>query len=167
MPSGFRAHLTRFRGLVFRDAPPRLADETRWYTEHTALLISTLKWAMLGAAAGICVGLGTRVFLWALARSADWAKLLAPGRLPVFIFLPLALPLCVWIIRTFASDARFRYYQAGDDTSRTTAPALSDIRGLEMDLTTEGQRKPAGTTSYTQNKMVTSVFFKNVRAYGW
>jgi H+/Cl- antiporter ClcA len=96
----------RFRGLVFRDAPPRLADETRWYTEHTALLISTVKWAMLGAAAGICVGLGTRVFLWALARSADWAKLLAPGRLQVFIFLPLALPLCVWIIRTFAADAK-------------------------------------------------------------
>jgi prepilin-type N-terminal cleavage/methylation domain-containing protein len=71
------------------------------------------------------------------------------------------------LMAPFASDARFRYYQATDDTSRTTAPALSDIRGIEMDLTTEGQRKPAGTTSYAQNKMVTSVFFKNVRAYGW
>lgn len=69
------------------------------------------------------------------------------------------------LMAPFATTARFRYYQAGDDTSRTTAPALSDIRGLEMDLTTEGQRRPAGTTSYAQNKMVTSVFFKNVRAY--
>lgn len=96
----------RLRGLVFRDESPRLADETRWYTEHTALLISTLKWAMLGALAGLCVGLGTRVFLWALVRSADWARALTPGALPVFIWLPVALPLCVWIIRTFASDAR-------------------------------------------------------------
>ena len=58
---------SRHRPLVM----PHLADETRWYTEHTALLISTLKWAFLGAAAGLCVGLGTRVFLWALGRSAD------------------------------------------------------------------------------------------------
>jgi chloride channel protein, CIC family len=96
----------RLRSMVFRDDAPRLADETRWYTEHTALLISTLKWAMLGAVAGVCVGLGTRVFLWTLARSADWARALTPGRLPVFVFLPVALPLCVWIIRTFAADAR-------------------------------------------------------------
>src|SRR5262245_54068454 len=106
MRFGLRARLTRLRGIVFRDEAPRLADETRWYTEHTALLISTLKWAMLGAVAGVCVGLGTRVFLWALARSADWARALTPARVPVFIFLPVALPLCVWIIRTFAADAR-------------------------------------------------------------
>src|SRR5499427_7246868 len=106
MFSGFRARLLRLRGMVFRDEAPRLADETRWYTEHTALLISTLKWAMLGAVAGVCVGLGTRVFLWTLARSADWARALTPARMPVFIFLPVALPLCVWIIRTFAADAR-------------------------------------------------------------
>src|SRR5262245_30883727 len=106
MSSGLRARLMRLRGMVFRDEAPRLADETRWYTEHTALLISTLKWAMLGAIAGVCVGLGTRVFLWALARSTDWARVLTPSRVPVFVFLPVALPLCVWIIRTFAADAR-------------------------------------------------------------
>jgi hypothetical protein len=69
------------------------------------------------------------------------------------------------LMAPFATTARFRYYQAGDDLARDTPPALPDIRGLEMDLTTEGQRRPAGTTSYAQNKMVTSVFFKNVRAY--
>src|SRR3954468_18026490 len=106
MVSGLRARLARLRGMVFQDEAPRLADETRWYTEHTALLISTLKWAMLGAIAGVCVGLGTRVFLSALAGSADWARALTPARIPVFVFLPVALPLCVWIIRTFAADAR-------------------------------------------------------------
>ena len=50
--------------------PPHLSDESRWYTEHTALLISTLKWSLLGAATGICVGEGTRAFLWSLSASS-------------------------------------------------------------------------------------------------
>src|SRR5262249_25643722 len=55
---------------VSEPQPPRLSDETRWYTEHTALLISTLKWALLGALAGFCVGLGTKAFLWALGPAS-------------------------------------------------------------------------------------------------
>src|SRR3982750_2532762 len=106
MSVGLRERLARPRGFASRNEAPRLSDESRWYTEHTALLISTLKWAMLGAAAGVCVGLGTRAFLWALGASADWARALTLGRGPVFVSLPLALPLCVWIIRTFARDAR-------------------------------------------------------------
>jgi H+/Cl- antiporter ClcA len=102
----FRQALARFRSFGVSRQPPRLSDESRWYTEHTALLISTLKWALLGAAAGVCVGLGTRSFLWFLARSANLARALTFGRVPVFVFLPLALPTCVWIIRTFAPDAR-------------------------------------------------------------
>src|SRR5260221_2238466 len=103
---GFRERLARLRGFASRDESPRLSDESRWYTEHTALLISTLKWALLGAAAGVCVGLGTRVFLWTLGRSADWARAVTGGRLPAFVFLPIALPICVWLIRTFSADAR-------------------------------------------------------------
>jgi len=106
MSPGLRERLARLRGFALRDESPRLADESRWYTEHTALLISTLKWALLGAAAGVCVGLGTRVFLLALGRSADWARALTYGRVPVFVFLPVALPICVWMIRTFSADAR-------------------------------------------------------------
>src|SRR4029077_1563843 len=106
MSLGLRERLARIRGFVSRDESPRLADESRWYTEHTALLISTLKWALLGAAAGVCVGLGTRVFLWALSASAEWARALTPSPVPVFVLLPVALPLCVWLIRTFSADAR-------------------------------------------------------------
>jgi prepilin-type N-terminal cleavage/methylation domain-containing protein len=68
------------------------------------------------------------------------------------------------LMAPFTSDARFRYYKAGDDTSRTTAPALSDIRGVAMVLTTEGSRTPAGQDAPSQSKMMTSVFFKNTRA---
>jgi H+/Cl- antiporter ClcA len=101
-----RARWARLRNVLVPDESPRLADESRWYTEHTALLISTLKWALLGASAGVCVGLGTRVFLWSLDRSGEWARALTGGRVPPFVFLPLALPLCVWIIHTFSADAR-------------------------------------------------------------
>jgi len=67
------------------------------------------------------------------------------------------------LMAPFATSARFRYFQDGDDTSRTTAPALSDIRGVAMVLTTEGARKPAGRTSYAQTRMMTAIFFKNTR----
>ncbi|MEO7997598.1 MAG: chloride channel protein [Gemmatimonadaceae bacterium] len=88
------------------DAPPRLADESAWYTEHTALLISTVKWAFLGAGAGLCVGYGTRVFLWAISHASTPVQWITRGAFPAFWLLPLALPLCVWLIRTFAPDAR-------------------------------------------------------------
>ncbi len=97
----------RFRRTEDREpAAPRLADETRWYTEHTALLISTLKWAVLGTGAGVCVGLGTRGFLWSLDASGRLVAAVTKGMFSPYWLLPLALPLCVWLIRTFAPDAR-------------------------------------------------------------
>jgi len=88
------------------EQPPRLADETRWYTEHAALLVSTLKWTFLGAAAGLCVGFGTRAFLWALAASGTWVRRATPGGIAPMWLLPLALPACVLLIRAFAPTAR-------------------------------------------------------------
>ncbi|MEO8056439.1 MAG: chloride channel protein, partial [Acidobacteriota bacterium] len=88
------------------EPPPALADETRWYTEHTALLISTLKWAVLGAGAGLCVGFGTRAFLWALGASDNYVKRHTPAGFSPTWLLPLALPVCVFLIRTFAPSAR-------------------------------------------------------------
>jgi len=86
--------------------PPRLADEGRWYVEHTSLLVHTLKWSLLGAIAGLCVGLGTRAFLWSLAASTRLVAGTLGGAWRPFYFLPLALLLCVWLIRTFAPSAR-------------------------------------------------------------
>lgn len=106
MASGFRRLLSRLRTSPSREGLPSASDEPRWYTEHTALVISTLKWAVLGASAGVCVGLGTRGFLWSLTWSTETARSLTRGLVPVFVVLPLALPACVWIIRTFAADAR-------------------------------------------------------------
>jgi H+/Cl- antiporter ClcA len=86
--------------------PPHLSDETRWYTEHTALLISTLKWSLLGAATGFCVGAGTRAFLWSLAASSRLTARVFVGHLHPYYLLPVALPACVWLIRTFAPSAK-------------------------------------------------------------
>jgi H+/Cl- antiporter ClcA len=85
---------------------PQLSDEGRWYAEHAALLISTLKWALLGAVAGVCVGLGTRAFLWSLDASARWVSRLPLGPLRPYALLVIALPLSVWLVRRFAPDAR-------------------------------------------------------------
>ena len=98
--------LSRVRTEHAEPASPRLAEESRWYTEHTALLISTLKWSVLGIGAGLCVGLGTRGFLWTLGTATAAAGRLAHGTVSPFWALPLTLPVCVWLIRTFAPDAR-------------------------------------------------------------
>ncbi len=85
---------------------PALADEAPWYSEHAALLVSTVKWALLGAGAGICVGLGTRFFLWALAATSQSARRMVPGGWPFYVLLPAAMPICVWLVRRFAPTAK-------------------------------------------------------------
>jgi H+/Cl- antiporter ClcA len=85
---------------------PLVQEAAFWYTEHTALLISTVKWALLGALAGVCVGLGTRLFLWALGAATVWTAHLNTGGFRAYFLLPLALPLCVWLVRTFAPTAK-------------------------------------------------------------
>ena len=106
MMSRLRQLLSRRPSFHFELRTPRLADESHWYTEHAALLISTLKWASLGAGAGLCVGLGTRGFLWSLTASAAAVQQFSEGIFSPYLVLPLALPACVWLIRTFAPDAR-------------------------------------------------------------
>jgi H+/Cl- antiporter ClcA len=86
--------------------PPKLADERRWYAEHRALIVSTTKWTLLGTIAGICVGLGTRAFLWALDISTSYSERLSRGSFRYYFLLPLAMPCCVWLIRTFAPAAK-------------------------------------------------------------
>jgi H+/Cl- antiporter ClcA len=86
--------------------PPKLADEGHWYLEHTALVVTTLKWALLGTVAGVCVGWGTRAFLWSLTASSDLVGRTFPGWFRGYFLLPLALPACVWLIRTFAPTAK-------------------------------------------------------------
>jgi H+/Cl- antiporter ClcA len=77
-----------------------------WYSEHAALAITTLKWALLGTVAGICVGLGTKLFLWCLAWATTAATHFDNRGFHAYYLLPLILPICVWLIRTFAPTAK-------------------------------------------------------------
>jgi prepilin-type N-terminal cleavage/methylation domain-containing protein len=63
----------------------------------------------------------------------------------------------------FATSARFYYYAASDDRPQATAPAVANIVGIAIALTTEGARKPAGRTTEMKNQMMTAIFFKNSR----
>jgi hypothetical protein len=65
----------------------------------------------------------------------------------------------------FDTSARFRFYTTGDDTSRTTPPPVSNIRGLELVLVARAPKAASTNTSSNTVKMVTSVFFKNVRSF--
>lgn len=70
------------------------------------------------------------------------------------------------LLAPFDSSARFRFYKAGDDTSRTTVPALSDIRGVALVLNALSPKAASdNATAHSPSRIVTSIFFKNVRSY--
>jgi prepilin-type N-terminal cleavage/methylation domain-containing protein len=68
------------------------------------------------------------------------------------------------IMAPFDTSSRFRFYQADDDTSRVAPPLVSDIRGLDLVLTAISPRATA-MSPMTTARVVTSVFFKNVRSF--
>ncbi len=78
----------------------------RWYSEHAALFIGTVKWGLLGAVAGVSVGLGTKLFLYLLLVCTSVEAHLNFGYYRYYDLLPIALPCCVWIIKTFAPTAQ-------------------------------------------------------------
>lgn len=69
------------------------------------------------------------------------------------------------LVAPFDTSARFRFYQTGDDTSRVTPPDVALIRGLELVLVAKAPRASSSNASSNTVKVVTSVFFKNVRAF--
>jgi prepilin-type N-terminal cleavage/methylation domain-containing protein len=64
-----------------------------------------------------------------------------------------------------STAARFRFYSPGDDTSRVVPPTVDQIRGVELVLAALSPVKSSNRASKPMQKVVTSVFFKNVRAY--
>lgn len=77
--------------------------DSRWYSEHTALLISTLKWALFGAMVGVAVGFATKAFLIALQWFSAETSLLP---FSPYLLLPLVLPISVFLITRFAPTAK-------------------------------------------------------------
>jgi prepilin-type N-terminal cleavage/methylation domain-containing protein len=106
--------------------------------------------------------LGSAVFFYQTVTYSFAASGMFPGKYGLFRSVNGGA--AEELMAPFASTARFRYFKSGDDTSRTTAPALSDIRGIAIALTTTGQRKPAGRTTDIESRMMTAIFFKNTRS---
>lgn len=91
------------------DGPAPQFDHSRrprWHLEETILFLSTLKWSVLGGLAGLCVGAATRGFLWLLELFSSVAGQLDTSYFRSYLLLPVFLPICLWLVRTFAPDAR-------------------------------------------------------------
>ena len=71
------------------------------------------------------------------------------------------------IMGPFDDKARFRTYWAGDDTSRTviTLADTARIKGLDIVLSGVSQKVAAGMSGPAKARIVSSVFFKNVRSF--
>lgn len=69
------------------------------------------------------------------------------------------------LMAPFDASAGFQYYTSGAESSVSTPPALSDIRGVDILLYSVSPRGTSNNSTPTKTKMVTSVFFKNVRSY--
>jgi hypothetical protein len=105
--------------------------------------------------------LGMAVFFYQSVTYSFAASTMFPGKVGLWRAVNGGTP--EELLGPFSSSARFRYFATGDDTSRTTSPGLALIRGVGLELTTTGQRKPAGRSTDIESRMMTAIFFKNTR----
>ncbi len=70
------------------------------------------------------------------------------------------------ILAPFDTSARFKFYQAGEDSARTVPPNVALIRGVNLVLNSLSPKKTSDkNATNSASHIVTSVFFKNVRSY--
>ena len=69
------------------------------------------------------------------------------------------------LMAPFDTSARFMFYAAGDDAASVTPPAVGNIRGLDLVLSALSPHVSPADTARLQSRIVTSVFFKNLRAF--
>jgi hypothetical protein len=66
------------------------------------------------------------------------------------------------LVAPFDTSARFRFFVVGSDTAQAAVPSpLSNVRGLELGLTSQSDRAPEGAAAPRQAQVVTAVFFNN------
>ena len=106
--------------------------------------------------------LGSTVFLFQRVTYSFRTSVMYPPRLGLWRNVDGGLN--EEIMAPFDTSTRFRFYQAGDDTSSVAPPLVSDIRGLDLVLTAISPRASAISPT-TSARVVTSVFFKNVRSF--
>jgi prepilin-type N-terminal cleavage/methylation domain-containing protein len=107
------------------------------------------------------ITVGAPVFLWQKITYAFKASTTFPGAV------------ALWrkvgtddeeLLAPFDTSARFNYYTSGSDAVSATVPAVGDIRGVQLVLNALSPNPVAGGSQAAAN-VVTSVFFKNMKAY--
>ncbi len=71
--------------------------------EQTVIFFSVTKWLFLSSVMGVIIGALMALFLWVLEYSVDHRGVLG---IPYYFILPLALPLTIFVIKTFAPNAQ-------------------------------------------------------------
>ncbi len=103
------------------------------------------------------------VFLWQRITYAFRASSAFPNRLALWRTVQGGLN--EELMAPFDTSARFKFYAGGDEDSRLVPPALADIRGIDLVLTAVSPRATSRDSVASRSRLVTSVFFKNVRSY--
>lgn len=65
------------------------------------------------------------------------------------------------ILAPFDTSAKFRYYNLYADTAQTTAPALANIRGIELKLDAQSPYRASKQVNPEAVSIKTAIFFRN------
>jgi len=104
---------------------------------------------------------GTPVFLIQRMTYAFQPSAALPGRTALWRIV-MGTGQADELVAPFDSTARFRFFVVGSDTAQDAVPnPVTNIRGLELDLMSESDRAPEGTTAPRRAQAVTAVFFNN------
>ena len=113
--------------------------------------------AIAGGVAGASAG--TPLFLYQEVTYSLSNSATVPGRLGLWRSIP-AQSLAEEIVAPFDASATFRFYTDASSVAQATVPPLTDIRGIELQLT--GINERAGNNNLEElTPLTTSVFFKN------
>lgn len=130
----------------------------------TAAGIKTLsggRVALLGGTVPTTLSPGTVVFLFRRIRYQFKASTLVAGRSGLWR-TPLSSGTAEELAAPFDSTARVRFYVLNTTVAQDAVPSpLSNIRGLELDLTGASEVTPRGSAAPKLTAAKTSVFFQN------
>ena len=104
---------------------------------------------------------GTPVFLYQRLTYEFKASVALPGRTALWR-TAAATGQADELVAPFDPAAKFRFFVVGSDTAQAAVPnPLSNMRGLELNLTSQSDRAAEGTAAPMQAQAVTAVFFNN------
>lgn len=116
------------------NAPPEEQIEYRWYMEQAVLLLSALKWTALAGAVGIVAGLGVKIYLFLLRSTSLKTISIGHFALPAYWLLPLSLPLCVLIVKTFARGETGETMEGTDEVITAIHNESGRIKSLQIPI---------------------------------